>query len=149
MHVRLHLVSYTWNILYILLIINTMLIVHYKYFLLALPLPVECLDGFILSILSLSFFIRSWIFNAGPILWSSKSKISFSDISNKRLPSTFFFVKISQCAAQSLIRKNWPTSNSFHVSGANSSPFCAVAAPPVIKQGMYFAAVTREFCEEK
>lgn len=127
-----------------------MLTVHYKYFLATLPLPVECLDGFILSIFSRNFFIKSCSFSAGPTFILSIRKISSSVISSKRLPSTLCRLNVSQCAAQSLIRKNWPTSKIFHESGVNSSPFWADAFPcgtePLeIKHGICLPDVTVEF----
>lgn len=67
---------------------------------------------------------------------------------NKRLPSTLFLLNVSQCAAQSFTRKNWPTSKRFHVSGDKSVSVvdCVTVDVPGMKHGINFPVVAAEFC---
>lgn len=151
------LVSYTWIILfcfilYIFTAINltTLWTVHYKYFFGTLGFPVECLDGFSLSIFSLSFLIKCWTRSAGPIFIFSMRKISSSVISSKRLPSTLFWANVLHGPSQSLIRKNCSTSEMFHDSGASSSALVPAADCDAIesdiKHGINLPDVIVVFC---
>lgn len=108
--------------------------VHYEYFF-VLFVDKRC-ENFNFTF---NCWIKFSILTAGPTRISNIFTISSFVNSSKRLPSTEFWANVSQCAAQSLIRRNWSTSETAQVSG-NSSSFplpCDMDVLLVIKHGMY------------